>query len=174
MHGRYVAFRRQAFRKAGGYDAELFPMQGEGPDLSIRFWRAGYPIVFNGKIKVHHMSGYRKGDRVKSPFLYHGWNMRRTALMFRSILLYFYKYGCLDPGKSNWMKTIALESEKNFGDRTGYVILSSLSTALDWIGENWKKIESSRMKIPKRYDFKPYDVFTDRHLFMKCVRAAGK
>ncbi len=169
-HGRYIAFIKNAFKRVGGYDDALFPMQGEGPDLSIRFWRAGYPIVFNRKIKVHHVSGYKKGDRMKSPFLYHGWSPKRTALMFRSIMLYFFKYGFLDPQKSNWMKTIALESEKNFGEKTGYVILSSLSTTLEWIAENKKAIESSRKKIPKKYDFKPYDVFTDRKLFMKCVK----
>jgi GT2 family glycosyltransferase len=170
LHGRYVAFLKKAFEKVGGYDAELFPMQGEGPDLSISFWRAGYPLVYNPKIKVHHLSGYAKKEKIKSPYLYHGWNMRRTALMFRSILLYFYKYGCLEPRKSNWMKTIALESARNFGEISEYVILSSLSSTLDWISENRKKIERSKGKIPKKYDFKPYDVFTDRKLLMKCVK----
>lgn len=170
-HGRYIAFLKAAFKKVGGYDAALFPMQGEGPDLSIRFWRAGYPIVFNRKIKVHHLSGYKKGDKVKSPFLYHGWSPERSALMFRSIMLYFFKYGCLDSQKSNWMNTIAMESEKNFGEKAEYIILSSLSTTLEWIAENWNKLEKSRKGIPKKYDFKPYDVFTDRKLFMKCIRS---
>ncbi len=174
LHGRYVAFRRQAFMSVGGYDGDLFPYQGEGPDLSIRFWRAGYPIVYNQSIKAHHLSGYAKREKIKSPYLYHGWNLHRTALMFRSMLLYFYKYGGLDPMKSNWRKTISLESEKNFGDKSEYIILSSLSGTLDWIAANWKAIEGSRKKVPRKYDFKPYDVFSDRGLFMRCIKAAKK
>ncbi len=174
MHGRYVAFLRKAFKRVGGYDSSLFPMQGEGPDLSIRFWRAGYPIAYNPKIKVHHLSGYAKREKMKSPYLYHGWNMHRTAMMFRSILLYFHKYGCIGHGKSNWMRTISLESEKNFGQGSEYVILSSLAGTLQWISRNWKMIESSRKKVPKKYDFKPYDVFTDREMLKRCIRAAGK
>ena len=172
MHGRYVAFRRSAFMKVGGYDPDLFPMQGEGPDLSIRFWRAGYPLVYNPGIKVHHISGYAKREKISSPYLYHGWNMHRTALMFRSIMLYFYKYGCLEPGKSNWMATIALESKRNFGDKAEYIIISSLATTLDWVSKNHKKLEKSGKKIPKKFDFKPYDVFTDRKLFKKCIAQA--
>jgi len=174
LHGRYVAFLRNAFKKVGGYDSLLFPMQGEGPDLSIRFWRAGCPLVYNPEIRVHHLSGYAKREKIKSPYLYHGWNMHRTALMFRSILLYFYKYGCLEPRKSNWMKTIALESARNFGEKSGYMILSSLAGTFEWISKNYNKIEKSKRKIPKKYDFKPYDVFTDRLLLMRCIHASGK
>ncbi|MBN2331372.1 MAG: glycosyltransferase family 2 protein [Candidatus Aenigmarchaeota archaeon] len=174
LHGRYVAFRRPAFMAVGGYDWELFPLQGEGPDLSIRFWRAGYPLVYDHGIKVHHLSGYAKREKMKSPYLYHNWNMHRTAMMLRSMLLYFYKYGGPDPAKSNWRKTISLESERNFGDGSEYMILSSLSGTLGWIAHNWKAMEKSRKRVPKRYDFKPYDVFSDRQLFMSCIKSSMK
>jgi GT2 family glycosyltransferase len=170
MHGRYVAFLKEAFSKVGGYDADLFPMQGEGPDLSIRFWRAGYPLVHDSKIRVRHLSGYAKGEKTGSRYLYHGWDIRRTALMFRSMLLYFYKYGSLDAGRSNWMRTIAMESKSNFGDKTGYMILSTLAGALKWISTNFDRIEKSKRKVPEKYDFKPYDVFTDMKMFKKCIR----
>ncbi|UCD02831.1 MAG: glycosyltransferase [Candidatus Aenigmatarchaeota archaeon] len=173
-HGRCIAFRRSAFLEAGGYDSVLFPMQGEGPDLSIRFWRAGHPIVYNPKIRVYHISGFMGKQKPTSPYLYHRWDGERTALMFRSIVLYFYKYGQLDADKSNWMKTIALESDKNFGKKTGYLILSSLAGELHWIANNGSKIEDSRKKVPNKYNFKPYDVFTDRKLLLECIKAAGK
>lgn len=170
-HGRAVAFLKSAFNRAGKYDETLFPMQGEGPDISIRFWRAGLPIVYNPEIRFHHLSGYKKGEKTKS-YLYHGWNMKRTILMHRSMLLFMYKYGFLENKKSNWMKTISLECKNNFGMSSEYVIFSTLSEALDWIMENKKAIEKSKKKIPKKHDFKPYDVFTDKKLFMKAVKSS--
>ena len=30
-------------------------MRGEGSDLSIRYWRAGYPLAYDSSIIVHHV-----------------------------------------------------------------------------------------------------------------------
>jgi GT2 family glycosyltransferase len=173
LHGRYVAFLKRAFGEAGGYDAELFPMQGEGPDISIRFWRAGLPLVHNPRIRVDHLSGMSGKEKPASPYLYHGWSTKRTMLMYRSILLYMCKYGAVE-GESNWMRTISLEAGKNFGGDARRVLSSVLPETLEWVRLNWKRIEDSARKVPARYDFKPYDVFTDMALFRRCIREAAK
>lgn len=42
------------------------------------------------------------------------------------------------------------------------------------ISKSYSLIERSREKIPKVYDFKPYDVFSDKKLFLKCINKATK
>ena len=171
LHGRYTAFYKSAFLSVNGYDSKLFGMQGEGVDLSIKFWRNGYPLVYDNKIKVHHV---REGKVKKDSYLYHGWNKERTSKMFFSILVLIYKYNALDKEYSNWAKTINLESEKNFGKSSEFDIIASYARILDKISKSYNLIEKSRKNIPNVYDFKPYDVFSDKKMFIDCVKKSEK
>jgi len=173
LHGRYTAFYKQAFLNVRGYDSKLFAMQGEGVDLSIKFWRNGYPLVHDNKIKVYHN---REGKVKKGSFLYHGWNAGRNSKMFYSILTLIYKYNAtnIDISKSNWAKTLNLESKINFGKSSEFTIISSLARILDKISRSYRLIEKSRRIIPNVYDFKPYDIFSEKKLFRDCVRTAEK
>ena len=171
LHGRYSAFYRQAFLNVNGYDSKLFAMQGEGVDLSIKFWRNGYPLIFNRKIKVYHI---REGKVKKGSYLYHGWTKERTSKMFFSILTLIYKYNAFDKDCPNWAKTIHLESKRNFGKASEYDIISSLARILDKISKDFKAIEKSSKNIPNVYDFKPYDVFSEKALFRDCIKNAKK
>src|SRR3990167_244583 len=53
IYGRYEAFYKSAFQTIGGYDP-IFEFCGEGTDLSIRFWRAGFPLALAENIYVFH------------------------------------------------------------------------------------------------------------------------
>jgi len=50
----------------------------------------------------------------------------------------------------------------------------STARTVDEISKRYKLIESSRRIIPNVYDFKPYDIFSEKKLFRDCVRTAEK
>ena len=55
LYSRFFVTYKKIFFDVGGYDEEVFNMRGEGSDLSIRYWRAGFPLVYDSTIIVHHV-----------------------------------------------------------------------------------------------------------------------
>ncbi len=103
IYSRYIATYRQVFWELGGYDEEVFNMRGEGSDLSIRYWRAGYPLVYEESIKVYHVHETEGGiiRGVSHP----EWGIAKD------LLLLAYKYDIDDKSK-NFIDTVAVNFEK--------------------------------------------------------------
>ncbi len=52
--GPFLMYKRAAVEKAGLWDLEFSPTQVEDIDHAFRVYKAGYDIIYNGKIKVIH------------------------------------------------------------------------------------------------------------------------
>jgi len=159
IYSAYLSLYKSIFLKLGGYD-EIFGNRGEGTDLSIRFWRAGFPIVRNLNSVVSHPSF--KPQR-KSP--------TKIAEMYRSLFLVGYKYG-LDPQKNPHFIEMYQERKDAYGETCEYFAIYSAVSYLDWFVKNYHQICKSQKNAPGLYDFKPFDIFTDKKLLNDCLNQA--
>lgn len=164
-YGRYIACLKKCFFDAKGFDDKLFNMRGEGVDLSVKFWRAGYPLVYNPKIQVFH--------KKKAPFSVTRQIKEKDTLLFQSMILHSYKYNNWNLEKIPYLAISLNEwGRKLFGKYLPYKIIESAAKLIDWILENKNKIISSKKEIPKIFDFKPEDMFTDKKLVLECLKSA--
>jgi len=56
INGAFMLGRRAVFEQVGLFDESFF-MYGDDLDLCIRFARAGYRIVFDGRVQIVHLKG---------------------------------------------------------------------------------------------------------------------
>lgn len=168
FYGRYLACLKKAFFKVKGFDAQLFNMRGEGTDLSIKFWRAGYPLLFNPKIAVEHFR--------EAPLSVTRKIAERNVLMFNSIMLLLYKYQSNLKNSPYHSSSLYLWTKKLLGNSTPFLILESWAQSLEWTTKNYKNIKESREEVPKQYDFKPFEVCSqhNRALLNDCLKKAPR
>ncbi len=166
FYGRYIACFKRAFLKVGGFDDKLFNMRGEGVDLSLKFWRAGYPLLFNPEIKIFHTKEASLSVTRAVP--------EKNSSMFNSIAFLLYKYQSDLKNSPYHSSSLYLWTKKLFGKFVPFLILEAWSKSLESIAKNYKDIIKSRKKIPQRYNFKPFEIFSkqNRQLLAKCLKAA--
>jgi len=163
IYGRYEAFYKSAFQKIGGYDP-IFEFSGEGTDISVRFWRAGFPLGFGKDIIAYHNAEAPESLRRHDPI--------RMARMYRALFLVAYKYDLQDPEFSpNFIKTFE-ERQTAYGQATEFHAIISAAHSIDWFKKNYQEIVESKKKIPHDFDFKPFDIFTDKKLLDVCLSQA--
>jgi len=165
LYSRYIATYKEVFWKAGGYDQVVFNMRGEGSDLSIRYWRAGYPLVYDESIIVHHVHEVEGGiiRGVSHP----EWGIAKD------LLLLAYKYDIIDESYKNFIHTVAANFEK-FGRDGFYRIIEGIGKNLDFITEVKPFIDKQKTKMKALYDFKFLEIFSQKELFEECVHKAGQ
>lgn len=56
INGAFMLGRREVFEKVGQFDEEFF-MYGDDLDLCIRISRAGWQIVYDGRVRITHLKG---------------------------------------------------------------------------------------------------------------------
>jgi N-acetylglucosaminyl-diphospho-decaprenol L-rhamnosyltransferase len=56
INGAFLLGRREVFEKTGQFDEQFF-MYGDDLDLCIRVARAGYRIVYDGRVRLTHLKG---------------------------------------------------------------------------------------------------------------------
>jgi len=158
IYSAYLATYKSIFLKLGGYDS-IFENRGEGTDLSIKYWRAGYPLARNLRSVVYHPAF--KAAR-KSP--------ERIAEMYRSLYLVGYKYG-LSPEKNPHLMEMYEEREAAYGKTLEFYCIFSTAKYIDWFIEHRKELQESQKEAEKLsiYDFKPFDVFSDKKLLDLCL-----
>ncbi|MFH1536473.1 MAG: glycosyltransferase [Patescibacteria group bacterium] len=160
IYSRYFATYKDVFKKVGGYDEKVFNYRGEGSDLSIRYWQAGFPLTYEPKIKVFHV--YEAPDSVA---------LRKTHPEFGIAKDYFllaYKYKMLNTDFVNFSKTIETNfTIKNIGHLR---LLQGIAENLDFICTSTKIINTQKLK-PK-YNFKFLEIFSDKPLLLKCLNNA--
>jgi GT2 family glycosyltransferase len=56
INGAFMMGKRKAFDEVGLFDEEFF-MYGDDLDLCYRFTRAGYRVVYDGRVSITHLKG---------------------------------------------------------------------------------------------------------------------
>jgi len=164
IYSRYIATYKDIFWKVGGYDELVFNMRGEGSDLSIRYWRAGYPLVYDSSIIVHHVHQTQGGIIRNVP--HPEWGIAKDLLILA------YKYDILDEKYRNFTHTVKANFEKlNDGY---YNIIQGIAKYLDFITEIKPKMDQEKKTMTAEFDFKFLEIFSEKKLFKKCVQQAEK
>lgn len=167
IYGRYECFYRSAFLSVQGYD-EIFEYCGEGTDISIKFWRKGFPLAFSDKMIAYHNSDAPGSLRRATP--------DRIAKMYLSLFLIAYKYGSddIELGKSKNFINSQKERQAVYGDTLEFRSIVSAAKSFEWIAKNISLIKKSKDEIPNKYDFKPFEIFSEKTMLDKCIRNAEK
>lgn len=165
LYSRYFVTYRKVFFDVGGYDKEVFNMRGEGADLSARYWRAGYPLIYEPSIVVQHIHQVEGG--IIRGTSHPEWGIAKDLLLFA------YKYDILADEDENFAQTVAANF-KQFDDRGYYRIVQGIGKNLDFIEEAKPIIDRQKKKMKPLYDFKFLEVFSKKKLFEKCIREAKK
>lgn len=163
IYGRYEAFYKQAFLKIGGYDA-IFGACGEGTDISIRFWRAGFPLGIDENIVAYH--------NTEAPESLRRADVDRMTVMYRSLFLVAYK---CDVGDIKLSPNFVKSNQERFaayGDTIEFHSIVSAARSIEWFKDNYQKIAEAKKQNPSEFDFKPFDVFSDKELLDQCLLKA--
>ena len=163
IYGRYEAFDKSAFQTIGGYDP-IFEFCGEGTDLSIRFWRAGFPLALAENISVFH--NIEAGESLRRQ------NVERMTQMYRSLFLTAFKYDVSDIKLSPHFVESHGERQAAYGQTTEFYSIVAAAKSIEWFKKNYKRLLESKKNIPKDFDFKPFDIFTDENLLSVCLKKA--
>jgi GT2 family glycosyltransferase len=163
IYSRYMATYKKVFWDVGGYDDKVFNMRGEGSDLSIRYWRAGYPLVFDERITVHHV--HDAPDSIALRISHPEWGIAKDLLILA------YKYDMLDGEYENFKKTIEANFEK-FGKENCFRFLQGIGKNIDFITQVKPILDQQRKEMRKLYDFKFLEIFSNKDLFEKCIKNA--
>lgn len=163
IYSRYIATYRDVFWEVGGYDEVVFNMRGEGSDLSVRYWRAGYPLVYDNSIVVHHVheteGGIIRGTQHPE------WGIAKD------LLLLAYKYDMLEKDFDNFSKTVAANFAP-LGKAGHYRLLQGIGKYLDFITEIKPELDRQKRQMLSPYDFKFLEIFSNKQLFQRCIAEA--
>jgi len=163
LYSRYFATYKKVFFKVGGYDEEVFNMRGEGSDLSIRYWRAGFPLAYDSSIIVHHVFDTEGGIIRGVP--HPEWGIAKD------LLLLAYKYD-LSSNDKNFINTVKSNFEK-YPDDGYFQIIEGIKNNLQFIIDKKPIIDEQKKNMKARYDFKFLEIFSDKNLFEKCINEAS-
>lgn len=163
IYSRYIATYKDVFLKVGGYDQDVFNMRGEGSDLSVRYWRAGFPLVFDSSLIVHHVHETEGG--IIRGVAHPEWGIAKDLLILA------YKYDIFDDKYQNFVNTVAANFEK-FGRDGCYRIVEGIGKNFDFITEVKPIIDQGKKKMKAEYDFKFLEIFSDKKMFEICLGEA--
>ncbi len=166
IYSRYIATYKDVFLKVGGYDEDVFNMRGEGSDMSVRYWRTGFPLVFDDSLVVHHVHETEGG--IIRGVAHPEWGIAKDLLILA------YKYDIFDDKNQNFVNTVAANFEK-FGRDGYYRIIEGIGKNFDFIAEVKPIIDQGKKKMKAEFDFKFLEIFSDKVMFNKCIEeAAGR
>ncbi len=162
LYSRYMATYKSIFFDVGGYDEDVFNMRGEGSDLSVRYWSAGYPLVYDSSIITHHVEEVEGGiiRGVEHP----EWGIAKDFLLLA------YKYGLTDSDK-NFVKTVKSNFGK-FGDEGYFLTIEGIIRNLDFIVEKKPFLDAWKKNFKPKYKFKFLEIFSDEKMFEDCIKKA--
>jgi len=160
LYSRFLATYKDVFWVVGGYDEQVFNMRGEGSDLSARYWRAGYPLIYSDAIVVHHVHDVTDAAavRVEHP----EWGIAKD------LLLLGYKYDMFNDGFKNFPATVDINFSL-LGAEGYYRMLQGVGRHYDEIIAAKPFLDAYRAKDKPAYDFKFLEVFTNTGTFQACI-----
>ena len=159
QYGVFQATYKSIFNKVGGFDS-IFEAHGEGSDLSIRYWRAGFPLGRNLSVIVHHPAF--KPERILTS---------RIKQVYKTLLLIAYKYD-IAPELSPHLIEMYQERKAVYGETGEFNALFSFGSYFDWMNEKYSAIAKSKKNVPNSFDFKPFDVFSNQKALDKCLKGS--
>ena len=162
LYSRYFATYKKVFFDVGGYDEKVFNMRGEGSDLSIRYWRAGYPLAYDEKIIVHHVFDTEGGIIRGVP--HPEWGIAKD------LLLLSYKYS-LSSDDKNFVNSVKSNFEK-YPDDGYFQIIEGIKNNLQFIIDKKPIIDEQKKNMKAKYNFKFLEIFSNKELFEKCISEA--
>jgi glycosyltransferase involved in cell wall biosynthesis len=162
LYSRYFATYKKVFFDVGGYDEQVFNMRGEGSDLSIRYWRAGYPLAYDEKIIVHHVFDTEGGIIRGVP--HPEWGIAKD------LLLLSYKYD-LSSDDKNFINSVKSNFEK-FPEDGYFQIIEGIKNNLQFIIDKKPIIDEQKKNMKAKYDFKFLEIFSNKELFNECIDGA--
>lgn len=159
LYSRYIATYKKVFEQVGGYDDRVFGMRGEGSDLSIRYWRAGFPLVYDEAIIVHHM--FDAPDSAAIRVDHPQWGIAKD------LLLLGLKYNCFDGTAKNFEKIVAA----NFsgGENPSYTVLAGIAEYSEFIT---KVLPNLKKDMPSKFPFRFLEVMSDEEMLHRCITQA--
>jgi GT2 family glycosyltransferase len=160
IYSRFIATYRDIFWQVGGYDEEIFKMSGEGADLSIRYWRAGYTLAFYEGIVVHRVSDILSPSEHRSD--HPEWGIARDFLLLG------YKYKMFESDFSTFASTVSMNFSP-LGMQGAYRMLQGIGRNLDQIAASKMKLDVFRATDTPVYDFKFLEIFSNAKVFEECV-----
>lgn len=164
LYSRYFATYKEVFFNVGGYDEEVFNMRGEGSDLSIRYWRAGFPLGYDQSIIVHHVYDTEGGIIRGVP--HPEWGIAKD------LLLLAYKYN-INSDDKNFINTVRSNFEK-FSEDGYFQIIEGIKNNLQFIIDKKPIIDEQKKNMVSRYDFKFLEIFSNKVLYEKCINDAER
>ena len=163
FYSRYIATYKQVFDAVGGYDEKIFNMRGEGSDLSARYWRAGFPLVYDESIVVHHVHDVPDAAAVRVD--HPEWGIAKDFLLLA------YKYGMIGGEYRNFMATVAANFS-HLGKEGYFRLIEGIGRHFEEIVVAKSSLETFRTADKPAYDFKFLEVFSDEKLFTSCITEA--
>ncbi|MBI2029189.1 glycosyltransferase [Candidatus Gottesmanbacteria bacterium] len=163
IYSRYISTYKDVFFNVGGYDEAAFNMHGEGSDLSIRYWRSGYPLTYEKNVIIHHVheAPFSAAIRVNSPEL-------RVAM---DLVLLMYKYDMSSSENPNFSRVL-YNIFKKYNKNASYKVLQGIVKNLPDIVRMISKIDSYKASTNTLYDFKFLEVFSNKKQFLDCIQSA--
>ena len=165
IYSRYLATYKKLFWDVGGYDETVFNMRGEGADLSIRYWKMGFPLAINTSITAYHI--FNAPDSIALRTQNPQWAIAKD------LLLLALKYDLLEGNSPNFSHTLN-NIFSQYGEYSHYNILQGIGKNLDFITQVKPIIDKQKQNMKIRYAFKFLEVFSDDKLFKECIQNASK
>lgn len=162
LYSRYFVTYKKVFFEVGGFDEEVFNMRGEGSDLSIRYWRAGFPLAYDSSVIVHHVFDTEGGIIRGVP--HPEWGIAKD------LLLLAYKYNISSEDK-NFIKTVQSNFEQ-YPDDGYFQIIEGIKNNLQFIIDKKPIIDEQKKNMKSKYDFKFLEIFSNQELLNKCIGSA--
>ncbi len=160
LYSRFIITYKKVFDEVGGFDEIVFNMRGEGSDLSIRYWRAGFPLTFDDGIVVHHVHDVPDAAAVRVN--HSEWGIARD------LLLLGYKYGMLENEPQEFATTVAMNFAP-LGTLAPYRMLQGIGNNLQMIVDAKPVLDEFRKNDKPMYDFKFLEIFSNTVLFEECI-----
>ncbi len=164
IYSRYMATYKDIFWQVGGYDETVFNMRGEGSDLSIRYWRAGYPLIYDSSIVVHHVHKVQGG--IIRNTTHPEWGIAKD------LFLLAYKYDIFDNEYHNFAKTVR-SNFKSLPDGY-YQIVQGIGKYLNFIVQVKPEIDRQKKQMKPKFNFRFLEIFSQEKLFQQCIHQAEK
>jgi glycosyltransferase involved in cell wall biosynthesis len=164
LYSRFVITYKDVFWNLGGYDEEVFNMRGEGSDLSIRYWRAGYPLAYEESVLVHHVHDVPDAAAVRVD--HPEWGIAKD------LLLLGYKYDMFNDGYKNFPATVDIDFSP-LGAEGYYRMLQGIGRHYEELVTAKPALDAYRATDKPVYDFKFLEVFSGAALFEQCLEGAS-
>lgn len=162
LYSRYLATYKSVFDAVGGYDEQVFNMRGEGSDLSIRYWRAGFPLTYEEAIRVHHVHDVPDAAAVRVDHAEWG--------IARDLLLLGYKYDMFNEDLSNFRATVEINFSP-IGAAGYYHLLRGIGKNFDQIAADKPALDAFRANDKPAFPFKFLEIFTDMQMLEECIKS---